>query len=90
MRTTTYPHKPCVNRSLDNVNPGDRISPKVIFGICSRYAVYAVRTRWNTITWFVDDAEQYDGLGLPEVIRQAESFEEAVDGLWNQDYEWEN
>lgn len=61
---------------------GQLASKKVLFGDHSRYAVYAVHTRFGEIQWFVSDAERIDEMfDLPMVIRQEPSFELAVQSL---------
>lgn len=55
---------------------------KFLFGYGSRYALYAVHTRFDAVQWFVADAEVPDELtGLPSIIRQEASPEEAMRGL---------
>jgi hypothetical protein len=69
----------------DNNNPafaGRLASDKVLFGECSRYALFAVHTRGNSVQWFVADAESVDELtGLPRIVRQAATPEQAIAGL---------
>jgi hypothetical protein len=60
---------------------GRLASEKVLFGECSRYALYAVHTRGDDVQWFVADAESVDDMGLPRIIRQANTPEQAVAGL---------
>ena len=68
--------------STNNPNlKGSFAGPKVLFGDFSRYAVAPVHTRFDAVEWFVWDAHRLDDAGLPEVIRQAESFGDAVLGL---------
>lgn len=62
-------------------NAGALASPKLYFGAFGRYCVYAVHTRFDSVSWFVADAETYDDLGLATVIRQEPTFEAAVSGL---------
>lgn len=53
-----------------------------VFGEVSRFRVEAFRTRFNTVTFFVTDAEAIDPeTGLPAVIRQKDTLAEAVAGL---------
>jgi len=61
---------------------GSLASPKTIFGYGSRYAVYAVHTRFDAVEWFVDDAESVDPVtdGLA-IIRQEATKEAAMEGL---------
>jgi len=73
----------------DKNNPelaGKLASDKVLFGECSRYALYAVHTRGNSVQWFVTDAEVTDLIGFPRIIRQASSPDEAIAGMT----EWQN
>jgi hypothetical protein len=61
---------------------GRQASSKTLFGPCSRYALYAVHTRGDAVQWFVADAESVDAeTGLPSIIRQAATAEQAVAGL---------
>ena len=61
---------------------GELATEKQTFGDCSRYAVAAVHTRFDAVSWFVWDANQTDEItGEPLVIRQSESPEKAVAGL---------
>jgi len=67
----------------DSSKRGELAAPKVLFGEYSRYAIAPIHTRFGSIVWFVWDAETaYDGLNAAEVIRQENSFEEAVVGLF--------
>jgi hypothetical protein len=68
----------------DENNPafaGRLASDKVLFGEFSRYALFAVHTLGDAVQWFVADAEDQDDRGLPRIVRQAASPEEAVAGL---------
>jgi hypothetical protein len=56
-------------------------SDKVLFGECSRYALFAVHTRFDAVQWVVADAESPDHTGLPRIVRQADTPEQAVAGL---------
>jgi hypothetical protein len=64
----------------DKKKAGEKASKTVLFGEFSRYAVYAVHTRFSSVVWFVTDAET-DPTTMPQVIRQAETFEAAIKGL---------
>ena len=64
----------------DPAKAGRPAARKQFFGGCSRYAVAPVHTRFDAVEWFVWDAEQDDG-GLPAVIRQAATLDEALRGL---------
>lgn len=73
--------------SLVDKKPGQRVSRKSMFGEGgskgTRYAVYAVMSRFGNVEWFVDDAETpCDCCGTrPKIIRQAADFGDAVAGL---------
>lgn len=54
---------------------------KVTFGECSRFAVAPVHTRFDSVTWFVWDAEKAGSDGEPTIVRQAATFAAAVAGL---------
>lgn len=69
---TTYRNEPA--------KAGQLAARKRLFGDCSRYAVAPVHTRFDAVQWFVWDAEHIDD-GLPSVIRQADTLENAVHGL---------
>ena len=61
---------------------GERASCKVIFGEFCRYACFAIHTRFDSLEWVVADAETTDEVtGYPAIIRQASTFEEAIEGL---------
>lgn len=61
---------------------GQKASKTRLFGENSRYALYAVHTRFDFVEWMVSDAERMDELtGLPSIIRQTQSKEEAIKGL---------
>lgn len=61
---------------------GELASRKVTFGPWSRYAVFAVHTRFDRVQFFVADAERPDPVtNGPEIIRQADTLEEALTGL---------
>lgn len=61
---------------------GQLASRRVSFGTFSRFAVAAVHTRFDAVSFFVWDAERADELtGLPAVVRQADSLEAAIAGL---------
>lgn len=38
----------------------------------------AVHTRFDSIQWFVRDAETFDSYGNPGIVRQCDDFETAV------------
>ena len=63
----------------DPIKAGQRASKSTLFGENSRYAVYAVHTRFEDVQWFVADAEQTDPVtGLCMIIRQRNSKEDAI------------
>lgn len=64
------------------IRAGELAARKRLFGPYSRYAVAPVYTRFDAIEWFVWDAEDpCDIDGLPSVMRQASTLEEALRGL---------
>lgn len=70
---TALENKPALRGSL--------AAKKQFFGEWNRYAVAPVHTRFDAIEWFVWDAEQTDGKGLAEVVRQAGTLDDAISGL---------
>jgi hypothetical protein len=60
---------------------GRRASLKTLFGHNSRFALFAVHTRFDAVQWFVTDAEKPDADGTPSVVRQEVSPRLAVKGL---------
>lgn len=61
---------------------GELASKKVRFGQFGRYAVAAIHTRFDSVEWFVWDAEHpRSSLQRAEVIRQASTYDEAIAGL---------
>jgi len=61
---------------------GQLASRKVFFGEASRFALYAVHTRFDAVMWFVADAEILDELtGLPAIVRQEWDVAKAIVGL---------
>jgi len=65
---------------------GQDASKRRYFGECSRYAVFAVHTRFDAVQWFVTDAqgvtdEQVRRGELPPVIRQEPTYEAAIASL---------
>ena len=75
------PKLPSKVEANDQSRKAQLASRKATFGDLSRYAIAAVHTRFDAVEWFVWDAERMDDLGMPSVIRQAASFEDAVAGL---------
>ena len=61
---------------------GSLAARKQLFGEHFRYAVAPVHTRFDAVEWFVWDAEHaLSTMGRAEVIRQAATLEEAMEGL---------
>jgi len=60
---------------------GQQASNKEFFGEAGRYAVYAVHTRFDAVSWFVDDAMVIDDMGFAETIRQCDTKDQALKGL---------
>lgn len=65
----------------DPSKAGRRAGKTRFIGEASRYAVFPVHTRFDAICWFVTDAERQDEYGFAEVVRQCDTFEEAIKGL---------
>jgi len=65
---------------------GQPASAAVIHGQFRQYSTVAIHTRFDWVQWFTTDVEQKDQNNpeLPRVIRQCDTFEDAVRGL-NQD-----
>lgn len=58
---------------------GQLASKKVLHGENNRLATFAIHTRFGSVQWLTQDALcPDDKTGLPSVIRQAETFDEAV------------
>ena len=57
---------------------GQLAAKKKLFGEHSRYAVAPIHTRFDAVEWFVWDAEIINSDGLPEIIRQAATEQEAI------------
>ena len=49
-----------------------------LFGPFSRFKVFPIHTRFESVNWFVTDVETLDEDGLPCVVAQADRREEAV------------
>ncbi len=76
------PSKPRIVQTTNRPQfAGQTASSFVLFGEYDRYKVQAIHTRGDAIEWHVTDAETLDDLGLPAIIRQAPTFEQAVAGL---------
>jgi hypothetical protein len=59
----------------------ERLSSR-LFGEYSRYHLEKCCDRFGNIVYFVSDAQREDYVtGLPEVIRQSKTEEEAISGL---------
>ena len=69
------------SRPNDPRRPGQRASVSLTFGEFGRYMLYAVHTRFDAVSWFVQDAETPDAEGYATVIRQEPTPELAVAGL---------
>lgn len=58
---------------------GAPASRKVLFGGNSRFAIFAIHTRFDAVSWFVADAELADEItGHPAIIVQSATFEDAI------------
>jgi len=70
-----------------NATPGERVSDYRPIG--AHLFVYAVWTRDNKVQWFVEDLLTADPAEptLPLVVKQADTYEEAVTGLITPHYE---
>ena len=74
----SFPKVPANNPALK----GQPAARKQFFGERNRYAVWPVHVRSGDIEWFVADAEHpLSDISHPEVIRQSETLEEALEGL---------
>lgn len=60
----------------DPSKAGQNARPKSYFGFGNRYSITPVHTRFG-ICWFVCDEEQLDELGLPTVLAQEDTRDEA-------------
>lgn len=66
----------------DPMKCGKLASRRLTFGEFNRFALFAVHTRFDKVTWMVSDAEQTDEkTGFAKIIRQADSVCEAMVGL---------
>jgi len=68
-------------KTKTEITPGSYATKKEFFGEYSRYAVAAIHTRFGDVQWFVWDAMSLDEIGLPSVIRQAATKEDAINGI---------
>lgn len=67
------------NTAVNNPKKAGKNASKVIFlDSEKRYAVRAVHTRFEAIQWFVTDSSVLDDLGLATVIRQENTFADAI------------
>lgn len=77
----SYAFVPCHHQN-DPARKGELATRKQFFGENRRYAVAPIHTRFDALEWFVWDAEHpLSDLNHAEVIRQAETLEEALRGL---------
>jgi hypothetical protein len=77
------PRKPLIVQTTNRPQfAGQPASSFVLFGEYDRYKAQAFHTRFEGIEWQVTDAETLDDLGLPAIIRQEPTFEQAVAGLY--------
>ena len=86
-----FTHEEAAQRSLkveanDPKRAGRNASKTKYFGEFSRYAVFAVHTRFDAVSWFVTDAEgitdeQVKRGERAPVIRQEPTYEAAIAGL---------
>jgi len=67
--------------SNDPTRKGEDASSRVVFGDNGRFVAYAVHTRFDAVSWFVEDTESVDEYGFFAVIRQESTIEEALHGL---------
>ena len=65
----------------DPTRAGQLAAPKELFGPDNRFAIAPVHTRFDAVQWFVWDAEILDHMGMPEVIRQESTKEDALKGV---------
>lgn len=77
MHSLSFSRLPANNPALR----GQLAARKQLFGDSSRYAVAPIHTRFDAIEWFVWDANRLDKQGKPEVIRQAGTLDQAIQGL---------
>ena len=58
---------------------GNIAGRKEFFGPFNRYALFPVHTRFNSVSWIVEDAEDQDQeTGLPKVIVQEKHRKDAL------------
>ena len=63
----------------DPSRSGSLASRKVLFGESSRYALYAIHTRFDAVEWFVADAGAVDAYAVtPAIIRQEATAASAI------------
>jgi hypothetical protein len=65
----------------DKEKAGQLASKKVLFGEFNRYAIAPVYTRFDSVSWFVWDANKTDSKGKASIIRQEVTKELALTGL---------
>jgi hypothetical protein len=78
------PFRPDFEPALTNNHllKGQLACKKELFGGFSRYAVYAVHTRFDRVEWQVADCDVIDPVtGGPGIIRQGDTKREVLEGL---------
>jgi len=66
----------------DPSRSGKLASRRFHFGEFNRFALFAVHTRFDKVTWMVTDAEQIDeATGFAKIIRQSDSASEAMSSM---------
>lgn len=65
----------------DPERAGSGASLSTAFGPHARYLVFAIHTRFDAVSWIVRDYGAALEGGLPAVIRQAATLDEALVGL---------
>jgi hypothetical protein len=66
----------------DPEQSGRLATRKELFGDHERYAIAAVHTQFDAVCWVVWDAEDMnEELGVPKIIRQAPTKDEALAGF---------
>jgi hypothetical protein len=73
-----------VSQIIENIpeHAGRLATQKELFGDHERYAIAAVHTQFDAVCWILWDAEDVDDeLGVPRIIRQARTKDEALVGF---------
>lgn len=70
-----------VAQANDPARRGQKASPVLAFGPMNRFRVYAVHSRFEDVSWFVDDSNITLGDGRPMIVRQERDFDSAIAGL---------